>query len=93
LHPYAYKLQALQAIPSDDRIVCNQCAVTIVEKMNENNEFLRKIMFSDDATLHVSSKVNIQNTHMLQWSTLGTALSYYVAWPAELLFDWTLFVC
>jgi hypothetical protein len=67
----------MQAILSDDRIAYNQFAVTMFENMDKDNEFLRKIMFSDEVTFHVSGKVNKQNicigeqnTLMLEWSTL-----------------------
>jgi hypothetical protein len=33
----------------------------MLEKLDKDNEFLRKIMFSDEATFHVSGKVNKQN--------------------------------
>jgi hypothetical protein len=35
----------------------------MLEKLVENNEFLRKIMFSDEA-FHVSGKVNKQNVRI-----------------------------
>jgi hypothetical protein len=38
--------------------------VTIIEKLDEDNEFLRKIMFSDEATFHISWKVNKQNVRI-----------------------------
>jgi hypothetical protein len=33
----------------------------MLEKLDKDNKFLRKIMFSDKATFHVSGKVNKQN--------------------------------
>jgi hypothetical protein len=53
-----YKLQVVQAIMSDDRVVHNQFAVQTLDK---DNRFLRKIIFSDKATFQVSQKVNKQN--------------------------------
>jgi hypothetical protein len=35
-------LKVVQAILSDDRIACNQFALTTLEKLDEDNEFLRK---------------------------------------------------
>jgi hypothetical protein len=53
-----YKLQVVHAIMSDNRIAHNPFAVQTLDK---NNEFLRKITFSDEATFQVSRKVNKQN--------------------------------
>jgi hypothetical protein len=54
--------------------------VTMLEKLEEDNKFLWKIMLSDKATTHISVKVNKQNyapgnqnTLMLPWTTLQTA--------------------
>jgi hypothetical protein len=69
---YAYKLQVLPQY----RIAHNQFEVTTLEKLDEDNEFLRKIMFSDEGTFHISGKITYasgdQNTIMLQWITLET---------------------
>jgi hypothetical protein len=51
----------VQAITPDDRVARKEFAVTMLEKLDEDNDFLRKIMFSDEATFHVSGKVNKQN--------------------------------
>jgi hypothetical protein len=45
----------------DDRIAHNQFAVTMLQTLDKNNEFLRKITFSDEAIFQVSGKVNKQN--------------------------------
>jgi hypothetical protein len=47
----------------DDRIPCNQYAVSILEKLDEDNYFLREVMFSHEATFYVSEKVNKHNVH------------------------------
>jgi hypothetical protein len=54
----------VQAITSDDRVARKEFAVTMLEKLDEDHDFLRKIMFSDEATFHVSGKVNKQNIPM-----------------------------
>lgn len=56
---YAYKLQVMQAIMSDS-VAHIEFVVTKLEKLVED-EFLRKIMFSDKGTFHVSRKVDKQN--------------------------------
>jgi translation initiation factor IF-1 len=35
------------------------------EKLDGNNKFLRKIMFSEEATFHVPGKVNKQNVRIV----------------------------
>jgi hypothetical protein len=63
----------------DDRVACKEFAVTMLEKLDKDNKFLRNIMFPHKATFYISGKVNKQNTRiwrsniMLQYSTLETA--------------------
>jgi hypothetical protein len=54
----------IQAITPDDRAARKEFAVTIFEKLDEDKEFLRKIMFSGEATFHISGKVNKHNVRM-----------------------------
>jgi hypothetical protein len=42
----------VQVITPEDRISRNQFAVTMLERLDEDNEFLRKIMFSDETKFH-----------------------------------------
>jgi hypothetical protein len=57
-------LHVVQAITPNDRVSLKEFAVTLLQKLDEDNEFLRKIMFSDKATFHVSGKVNKQNVRI-----------------------------
>jgi hypothetical protein len=57
-------LQVAQAITPDKRVARKEFAVTTLEKLDEDNEFLRKIVFFDEATFHVSGKVNKQNVRI-----------------------------
>jgi hypothetical protein len=41
----------------DDKIACSQFAVTMLEKLEEDNEFLRKNMFSSDLSFHVAGNI------------------------------------
>jgi uncharacterized protein YpiB (UPF0302 family) len=54
----------VQAITPDDRVARKKFAVTMLEKVDEDNELLRKIMFSDEAAFCVSGKVNKQNVRI-----------------------------
>jgi hypothetical protein len=52
----------------DDRIACNQFAVTMLEKLDEDNEFLRKNMFSSELSFHVSGNtVNRNSPEVNAW--------------------------
>jgi hypothetical protein len=57
-------LQVAQAIKPYDWVARKKFAVTMLEKLNKDSEFLRKIMFSDEATFHVTGKVNKQNVRI-----------------------------
>jgi hypothetical protein len=48
----------------DDRVAHKEFAVTMLEKLNEVSEFLRKIIFADETIFHISERVNKQHTHM-----------------------------
>jgi hypothetical protein len=61
---HAYKLQVVQAIMPDDRLTHRKFAVTMLEKLDEYNEFLKEIMFSYEATFYVSGKVNKQKVRI-----------------------------
>jgi hypothetical protein len=49
----ARELEVVQTITPDDRVPHKEFAVTMREKLDGNNKFLRKIMFSKEATFHV----------------------------------------
>lgn len=55
---YACKLQVVQATMPDDRVAHKEFAVTTLEKLEEGNKFLMKIMFCDKTTFHISGKAN-----------------------------------
>jgi transposase len=61
---YPYKLQILQHITENDKVVRKEFAMTMLDKVDEENDFLTRIMFSDEATFHVSGKVNKQNVRI-----------------------------
>jgi hypothetical protein len=47
----------LCAIMPDDRLAHKELAVSMLEKLDKD-KFLRKVMFSDEGTVHVSGRVN-----------------------------------
>jgi hypothetical protein len=54
----------IQEITPDNRVARKEFAMTMLEKLDEDKEFQRKIMFSDEATFHVSGKVNKQRKQL-----------------------------
>jgi transposase len=63
----SYKLQILQKITPNDWILRKEFAVTVLDRLAEDENYLRRIFFSDEATFHLSGKVNKQNVRI--WGT------------------------
>lgn len=64
LRLYAYKVQILHEIKPQDRPQRQNFAADILERINQNNDFLSLVMFSDESTFHVSGKVNRHNVRI-----------------------------
>ena len=61
---YAYKLQLLQALKPNDRPQRAAFATDMLERIDNDPNFLTMIMFSDEATFHVSGHVNRHNVRI-----------------------------
>ena len=61
---YAYKLQILQALKPNDRPQRAAFATDMLERIDNDPNFLTMIMFSDEATFHVSGHVNRHNVRI-----------------------------
>ena len=64
LHLYAYKLQLVQALQPNDKPRRLAFAVDLLDRIEEKNEFLARILFTDDATFHTCGKVNRHNARI-----------------------------
>lgn len=64
LQLYAYKLQILQALKPDDKLRRYEFACEMIERIDQNPDFLSGVMFSDEATFHVSGTVNTHNVRI-----------------------------
>lgn len=62
-----YKVQLLQALHGDDKPRRFNFTVEMLERIDANADFLRNIIFTDEATFHVSGVVNRQNLRI--WGT------------------------
>ncbi|CAI6343896.1 unnamed protein product [Macrosiphum euphorbiae] len=60
----AYRIQLLQALLPDDKQKRIDFCNFISEKQEENESFVSRIVFSDEATFHLSGKVNRHNVRI-----------------------------
>lgn len=61
LHLHAYKLQIVQALKPNDKPKRFQFAQNILSSVEVDENYLRRYIFSDEATFYVSGKVNRHN--------------------------------
>lgn len=61
---YPYRLQLIQALQPNDRPLRMQFAVDILSRIDDDNNFLNKVAFSDESTFHVCGKVNTHNVRI-----------------------------
>lgn len=64
LHLHAYKIQLLQKIKTTDLIKRAGFATFMLNQMAENESFLNEVVFSDEATFHISGCVNRHNVRI-----------------------------
>jgi hypothetical protein len=69
----AYKIQLVQKLRENDKPVCHTFALEMSSWLDGDNEFMKHIFFSDEATFHMSGTVNRHNCR-IWWSenTHGT---------------------
>ena len=94
LRLHAYKLQIVQALKPNDHPRRAAFAEEILQRIDDDNDNLNSVVFSDEATFHVSGKVNKHNIRicgsenpceiMVPKNTLcfllnGQHVSYFVA--------------
>ena len=58
---HAFKLQIGEALQPNDRPLRPEFATSLINSIGENNVFLQKVIFSDEATFFVSGLVNRLN--------------------------------
>ena len=63
----SYKLQLLQHLRKTDKTKRATFCMEMQEKIDNEDDFLEKVIFSDEATFHLSGKVNKQNVRI--WGT------------------------
>jgi hypothetical protein len=58
---YAYTVKIGQAVQNSDKPKRKDFAVHMLNRINEDNAFLQRLLFSDEATFHLSGRVNHHN--------------------------------
>lgn len=61
---HAYKIQILQELQPNDGVNRYNFAVKMLDRISENESFLDDIIFTDEATFHVSGCVNRHNSRI-----------------------------
>ena len=61
LRLYVYKVQMLQALQPNDMPRQKEFAVNMLQRISEDEAFLKRVCFSDEATFYVSGKLNKHN--------------------------------
>ena len=64
LRLYAYKVQVLQPLQPNDMPRRKEFAVNILQRISEDEAFRKRVCFSDEATFHVSGKLNKHNVRI-----------------------------
>ena len=64
LRLFAYKVQMLQALQPNDMPRRKEFAVNMLQRISEDEAFLKLVCFSDEATFHVSGKLNKHNVRI-----------------------------
>ena len=64
LRLYAYKVQMLQALQPNNMSRRKEFAVNMLQRISEDEAFLKRVYFSDEATFHVSEKLNKHNVRI-----------------------------
>ena len=61
---YAYKVQILQDLKPTDGPKCKAFALEMLSRINDDKDYLKKVMFTHEACFHVSGKVNQYNVRI-----------------------------
>ena len=74
LRLHAYKLQLVQELKPNDRPQREAFATEILSRIDEDNDYLKHVVFSDEATFHTCGKVNRHNVRI--WRSEHVAIEH-----------------
>ena len=61
---FAYKVQMLQTLQPNDMPRRKEFAVNMLQRISEDEAFFKRVCFNDEATFHVSGKLNKHNVRI-----------------------------
>ena len=61
LRLYAYKMQLVQALKPEDKLRQKEFAVTMLDRLDSDPQFLKRVCFCDESKFHVSGLLNRHN--------------------------------
>ena len=64
LNLYAYKVQILQELKPNDESKCKVFALEMLSRIEDDEDYLKKVIVTDKACFHVSEKVNRHNARI-----------------------------
>ena len=64
LRLFAYKVQMLQTLQPNDMPRRKEFAVNMLQRISEDEAFLKRVCLSDEATFHVSGTLNKHNVRI-----------------------------
>ena len=64
LRLHAYKVQILQALQPNDFKLRHEFAIEMLDRIEQNPNYLANVVFSDEATFHTCGKVNRHNVRI-----------------------------
>ena len=99
LRLYAYKMQMLQRLKPNDKTKRIEFADNMLQRISEDEEFIKRICFNDEATFHVSCKLNKHNVsiwgseHPMRLGSLkGIVQNECVVWTHVQSSNWSIFL-
>ena len=78
LRLHAYKIEIVQALSPNDHTVYYALATDILERLDVDSRFLKRVVFTAKATFHVSQRVNHHNVRM--WGSVKPRAVWDVRW-------------
>ena len=86
LRLYAYKVQLLQALKPEDKPRRKEFAVTMLDRLDSDPGFLKRVCFGDESTFHVSELINRHNSRI--WGSQNPHETYELERDSSKLNVW-----
>ena len=83
---YAYKVQLLQALKPEDKSRWKEFAVMMLDRLDSEPGFLKRVCLSDESMFHVSILLNRHNLRI--WDSKNPHDTYVLEWDSPKLNVW-----